>query len=253
MQDRHVDDLVDAYALGALEPGEVDLVERHIAHCEGCLELLKEAQASARELLYGGIAPIAPPPALRARVLDAITKLQAEPAHNERVTQVAQDNVITASPQPAPASTSGGLPRWLRGLFGGPEPTGSHDADALLRELLEDPECIIVSIAGTENAPGASGRLIGTPGTRRGVLLTTGLPPVATDRAYQVWFLRGGKPQPNALFRVGRGGHGASIVQTKDPMSTFEVVAITPEPASGSPGPTGPIVLAGELTSARRP
>lgn len=250
MQDRHVDDLVDAYALGALELDEVDLVERHTAHCAGCAERLREAQAIARELLYGGVTPVAPSPDVRARVLASITE-EAHAAHlaSPALADDREANAPPLAPQAAAPPPGNPLTRWLRSVFG---TTAPDAADILLREFLADPECVIVPIAPTEHAPGASGRLVGTPRAHQAIVLTAGLPPTPSDRAYQVWFLRGGTPQPNALFRVGRSGRGTSVVNVEQPLSTFEVIAITPEPASGSPGPTGPIVLAGEVASAHR-
>ena len=44
-QDAHVDNLIDAYALGALEPDEVALVERHLPTCDACQALLDAIKA----------------------------------------------------------------------------------------------------------------------------------------------------------------------------------------------------------------
>jgi anti-sigma-K factor RskA len=82
------------------------------------------------------------------------------------------------------------------------------------------------------------------------VLLANGLSAPGAGRAYQVWLLRDGRPVPNALFDVDRRGRGVSIVRVGGQLRGFDTVAVTPEPASGSPGPTGPIVLAGALRSA---
>ena len=173
----------------------------------------------------------------------------------------AQPRLDIQGPTPAPthqhapdAGASNPLTRLVRGLLGaaGVEPTGatqSGQADALLRELLADPDCVIWPVGGTDDAPHASGRLIGSRARRRAVLFTSGLRKPGANREYQVWFLTGGKPQPNTLFTVDRAGHSLSVVRAAAPLSNFDTVAVTPEPAGGSPGPTGPIVLVGQLAS----
>jgi anti-sigma-K factor RskA len=88
---------------------------------------------------------------------------------------------------------------------------------------------------------------VGVPDGRDAVLVASGLHALPPDRAYQVWFLRGGQPTPNAVFSVTHAGHGRRLVHAPGRLRDFDVVAVTPEPASGSPAPTGPIVLAGEL------
>ena len=44
MSDEHVDDLIDLYALGALEPGEQSVVDSHLETCMHCHSLLAERQ-----------------------------------------------------------------------------------------------------------------------------------------------------------------------------------------------------------------
>ena len=143
--------------------------------------------------------------------------------------------------------------RLLRSLFGGEEPDiadiqGSA-ADTLLRELLLDPAVTIRPIAATDAASHAAARFIGAPTSHVGIVLARDLRPLDAAHAYQVWLLRGDQPQPNNLFAVDRAGRGIGIVRAGEAVLDFDVLAITPEPASGSPSPTGAIVLAGTLTA----
>src|SRR5215471_4583090 len=43
----HIDDLAQAYALGALEPGECEQIEAHIVECTACPPSIERAQAVA--------------------------------------------------------------------------------------------------------------------------------------------------------------------------------------------------------------
>jgi anti-sigma-K factor RskA len=233
--DSHVDDVIDAYALGALELAEVDAVERHLETCPRCRALVARARALSDAFLLA-VPQIAPPPGLRERLM---RRIAAEAA-----------STATSEPTPAPPATNP-VARFLRTLLGGEAAEGGEgerqDAGGLLRDLLADPECVILPVSSTGEAPGASARFVGSPRRREGVLVAGGLRPSAAGRAYQVWFLHGGQPQPNTLFRADHSGHGAGVFRVDRPVFDFDTIAVTPEPEGGSPTPTGPIVLAGAL------
>ncbi|HST89312.1 MAG TPA: anti-sigma factor [Ktedonobacterales bacterium] len=233
-RDSHVDDLIDAYALGALEPDEVDAVERHLETCPRCRVLVARARALADAFLLA-VPRIAPSPDLRDRLM---RRIAAEAAGSAA-------SMDTSRPTSAPTTTANPVARFLRSLLGGEGET--HDAGGLLRDLLADPECVILPVPGTDEAPGASARFVGSPHRSEGVLVAGGLRPSGAGRAYQVWFLHGGQPQPNTVFRADHSGHGAGVFRLDRPVFDFDTVAVTPEPEGGSPAPTGPIVLAGAL------
>ncbi|HUY79784.1 MAG TPA: anti-sigma factor [Ktedonobacterales bacterium] len=256
----HVTNLIDAYALGALEPDEVDMVESHLEGCEECRAYARRAYATANQLLLYLAAPTdTPPPSLRERTLARVRAAAEADAQrldapsNPRLDFQGSPTPPAAQPTPD-AGAANPLARLLRSLLGAAGVEGaptpqSGQADALLRELLTDPDVVIWPVGGTDDAPHASGRLIGSRARRRAVLLTSGLRQPGANREYQVWFLAGGKPQPNTLFTIDRAGHSLSVVRAAAPLSNFDTVAVTPEPAGGSPGPTGPIVLVGQLAS----
>lgn len=250
MIEQHADNLIDAYALGALEPDEVAWVETHLEGCPRCQELARAARGLAATLLFD-VPLVEPPAALRQRVLARVHQeaRQSHPQAGATVDESATDGSPDGmAPDVTDGRRRGGLHRLLRGLLG-EEPGATTDAAAArLAELLSAPDCRVWTVAGTADAPGANARLVGVPDERDAVLVASGLQPLPPDRAYQVWFLRGGQPTPNAVFHVARGGHGRQVVHAPGHLSDFEVVAVTPEPASGSPAPTGPIVLAGEIS-----
>jgi anti-sigma factor RsiW len=251
MQEPHVTDLIPAYILGALEPDEVDIVERHLEQCAACSAELRMQRRVAEELL---VAPAqrGAPPAVRERLLEQIRALKAESA-----AQTAQTASLAAAaeaeptpPHAAPRSSSRIARAWQVAFGRAGESSGDDETDQALRDLMLDPESIVIAVSGTPDAPAASARLIASPQRDTAVLLASGLRAPGAGRAYQIWFLRGGQPVPNALFAVDRRGRGLSLAPLGAPLGSFDTVAVTPEPASGSPSPTGPIVLAGALRSA---
>lgn len=229
MIDQHVDDLIDAYVLGALEPDELAQVETHLSTCVRCRELAAVAHAATQQLFLG-MPLVSPSASLRQRVIDRV--------HAER---------LTAAVEEAPQIASRNLfQRFVRSLLG---KDITDEAATMALRFLADPNCIIWEVGGTEAAPQANARLVAVPDSREAVLVTSGLRTLDPDRTYQIWLLHDGKPRPNALFRVSRGGYGRQIVAAPTNFRDFEVVAVTPEPASGSAAPTGPIVLMGSLSA----
>lgn len=267
MVDRHVDDLVDAYALGALEPEEVDGVERHLDTCPSCRAMADAARETTERLLTS--APLVPPPpTLKLRVMDRIRaeRAQASVATEQHIApdeaperHVAPEHLQhDVAPEhlqhhvaPEHVAPAGRFRRAMSILFNQDQQDEAVAGD-VLRGLLSEPDCIIWPVAGTPDAPDASARLIGSPSRRDAVIVTSGLRQPGAGQAYQVWFLRDGKPVPNAMFTVDRTGRGSRVVVARDPLADYDTVAITPEPEEGSLAPTGPIVLAGALTAAAR-
>lgn len=234
MQDPHVTDLIPAYALGALEPDEVDAVERHLAHCAVCSADVRAYGDIGSALLLAVPAHDAPP-ALRDRLMGRIATLSAEGAR--------------AAPQRDAQRSRNPIARALRAAFGPIDDFGV-EADFALRNLLLDPGSVVYAVNGAEESATASARLVANPSRGQAIFLANGLKAPGAGKKYQIWFLRDGKPVPNALFDVDRRGRGVSLVHVGATVGAFDTVAVTPEPASGSISPTGPIVLAGALRSA---
>jgi anti-sigma-K factor RskA len=69
-----------------------------------------------------------------------------------------------------------------------------------------------------------------------------GLPPVASGRTYQAWFLAKGTPVSAGLMSVGSDGF--AVLGGLSPAPATDTIALTVETAGGAPRPTGqPIVL----------
>ncbi len=235
MQEPHVMDLIPAYALGALEPDEVDTVERHLGGCPDCSAEAHLAARLSEELLLAPVsgATHGAPPEVRERLLAQLRALQANPTDTQPAAPAPYEHPVNP------------VTRLLRAAFG--QPASDDETDRELRNLMLDPDCIVIQVAGTAEAPGAAARLVASPQLDAAVLLASGLRAPGAGPAYQVWLLRDGAPAPNALFGVDRRGRGASVVRLGGALRRWDMVAVTPEPASGSPSPTGPIVLAGAL------
>ena len=73
------------------------------------------------------------------------------------------------------------------------------------------------------------------------------LKPVPAGQAYQLWFIKDGKPVPSVTFKPEADGH-AKVEQVPVPEDgSVSAAAVTVEPESGSTQPTSPIVMVGSL------
>jgi anti-sigma-K factor RskA len=269
--EKHVEDQIDAYALGILEDEAAAEVERHLEHCNQCQRALRQAREVTSML---SLAPeqVAPPLHLKQRILSRIAQEEGQRRPETR-TSAAPERRTHAEPDestppdiaiqlPDAPSTRRGWKRWVDRMVSGrstapaavgpqgtsPTPTGEH-LETILR-LLHSPHAAMWELAGTPEAPRAHARLLGSPEERTAILLVQGLEPLPPGRDYQLWFLREGKPVGSAIFDVRQNGQGQLMVRAPRQLAHYDLAAITPEPAGGSPGPTGPIVIAGELKAA---
>ena len=79
------------------------------------------------------------------------------------------------------------------------------------------------------------------------ILRAEGFPPLAEGQAYQLWLLRGDTRTSGGLFTVDATGCGTYIFHPSQSLEDFDGMGITPEPATGSPGPTAPPVVRAQL------
>jgi anti-sigma-K factor RskA len=81
------------------------------------------------------------------------------------------------------------------------------------------------------------------------VLVLWNLPQLEAGETYQVWLLDAdGKRTSGGLFTpVDKQGYTTATIQSPVPIGEFDGLGVTVEPEGGSPGPTGPRVLAVDL------
>ena len=79
---------------------------------------------------------------------------------------------------------------------------------------------------------------------RQAELALAGLRPLPADRVYQLWFAQPGQPTlTGGAFRVDVAGRAVTPVTIPAALAQVTAVAVTEEPAPGSPGPTGAHLL----------
>jgi anti-sigma-K factor RskA len=257
--DTRLEQAAAAYALGALDGAERAEFEAHLAEgCASCAERLRETR-EALTLLPRALPEVAPPPALRTRVLDRIAAERPAPGapgplrperHRGRVVwwagwaglAAAAALLIVVNLELRAARQE------LRALEGrlATLQTELAQREETLR-FLSDPSVRYVSLGGLKPTPEASAWLLWNPATRQGLLLARGLPAAPAGRAYELWALAGALPVPAGVFQVDAGGRGLLRLPPLPADHAYDAFAVTLEPVPGVPKPTGPMHLHGKV------
>ena len=112
------------------------------------------------------------------------------------------------------------------------------------KELIAAPEARIMTLAGTEMATRARAKFVYDRDTGRAMLMADDLPPAPTGKAYQLWFIAEGKPpMPGQVFNTNASGHAEMSDQLPTEARGATTFAVTLEPSTGVPAPTGPMYL----------
>ena len=195
-------DLTAAYALDALDEREVDAYERHLAGCELCQAQLAELGESAAALAFGTVAP-APPPRLRATILDAAQH------DSPKVIPIARRRWVTRGLAVAAAAAA----------------------------------CAAVGIVvATTQSSGTRvvSALVVLRADRSATLRVTGLSPAPRGKTYEAWVIpAGGRAKAAGLF----SGEHTTTLRLRRNVPKGAVVAVTLERAGGARAPTSAPLL----------
>ena len=232
-------DSAAAYLLGALPDADADAFERHLAECPLCREEI-DALAPAVRALPSAVDPVAPPPALKARIM----------AEVEREASLLAAAGPEADRPPAPRRRRArgwlGLPRWAPAAVAAVLLLGVLIGVGVSQLGGSGERTVQAQILDKARAPDASVEIeVGSDGA---TLVARGLPAPPSGRVYQIWLKRPGHaPEPtSALFTPRRDGTATATVP-----GSLEGVAqmlVTDEPAGGSRQPTTSPLLSASMS-----
>ena len=249
----------DVYALGALDSTELAQFEAHLATgCATCAERIRETR-EALTLLPRSLPTVAPPPALRARVLASIAAerpaagapvaLQAERRRGRGLWWAGWAGLAAAAALLLVVNTQ--LSKTRQEVRTLEDRLATLQTELAQREetlrFLSDPNVRYVSLAGLKPTPEASAWLLWNATTRQGLLLARGLPAPPAGHAYELWALAGARPVPAGVFGVDPSGRALLRLPQLPADQSFDAFAVTLEPAGGVPAPTGPMHLHGKV------
>jgi anti-sigma-K factor RskA len=225
---RECGDDVAAYALGALDPAEVEDFRRHLASCSVCRDELTVFQQVV-DVLPMSVQSQHAPPGLRRRVLRAVEsepKLEAT-ARTERRAGPWLSRLLV----PRPALAFGAALAIAVIVFAGVKLNSSSTPTRVIQAQVTGPGTAELQLSGGHAE-----------------LVVHHFSPPPAGQIYEVWLKRGSQaPAPTtALFSVTAKGDGD--VDVPGNLRGVSQMMVTPEPAGGSPVPTHPAVILAHLT-----
>jgi anti-sigma factor RsiW len=220
-RERLADDL-SAYALGALEPGEVERLELHLRGCPECRERVDWLRPAV-DLLPTSVPQLSPPDSLRESVMAAVRAEAApsRPASEPRPSW--WDGLRSIMARPATGMAVAIL--LVAGIATGYLVRGSADRvpeDFVGVEPL-GPQAAQVSATLERHGDSAT-------------LHVSELPDLRRDEVYEVWVQRGGVMEPASTFVLGLDGTAEAAVP--GPLGGAQAILVTAEPRPGSRQPT---------------
>ena len=221
---------VAAYALGALDPAEVEAFRRHLDSCVVCRDELATFQQVV-DLLPMSAAEVRAPKALRRRVLREVEQESRAQVAREPRRRARFLGARLALPRPALAL--GAAVAAVAVVIGGIElgSTGAARTQVYRAQVI-----------------GSTGSAEVRVSAGRAELVVHHLAPPPAGQIYEVWLARPHHaPQPtSALFSVTASGAGD--VDVPGSLHGVTLVMVTPEPAGGSQVPTHPAVIRAQLS-----
>ncbi len=237
VEQNHILDQIPAYALGCLDESEALEAAEHLAVCASCRDELRTYQNLA-DLLPFGLAQTEPPIQVKQRLIGKISApLLSTPA--------------AAAPtwfQRLIAALKRSTPAW--GLASLVVVALLAVSNLSLRQQfnqLSQVEMPVFALRGSDYAPGAVGTIVVSRDGEHGALVVDGLGTLNPGQQYQLWLIRKGVRTSGGVFSVDIHGYATLYVESPQPLASYDSLGITIEPAGGSPGPTGPKVMGGEL------
>lgn len=246
MTDHQWTELVAPYALDALDAEERARFEAHLATCAACRGEV-QSHRDVAGLLAQSAPDATPPVALRERVLREARRVRpigARRAGRGPWLAVAASLLLALGIGYAYLQERATSGQASASLAAARDTIAARDS--LVKTLLS-PDAATADLAATGQAPSA--RLFWSPSRRRVVMAVFHLMPAPGGRTYQLWAISKGKPVSLGIFNTNPSGQ--LITQMSLPADlTFELTAVTEEPAGGSPQPTQTPFLVGKVSPA---
>jgi anti-sigma-K factor RskA len=236
-------ELLPAYALGALDAGEVEQVESHLPECAACRAELREIEAITNDLPLA-LAEVEPPASIRQQLIARVTVPQKEnmplqePSYWKQIGAAFRQHKAIAFSQLVLLALvlillASSLLLWqqVNELDSGAEP-GRLQA---------------IHLSSTGVFPAADGYLTVSGDGLSGAIILDQVPQLEEDQSYQLWLVKDGVRTSAALLSVDELGYGGGRVNAPESLFNYALAEVTIEAAEGSPQPTTDIILSAPL------
>lgn len=222
--------LTGAYALDAVTGIERERFERHLRECAVCAQEVEELREVAARLAVAADAQ--PEPELRTAVLAQVALTRQDRPGAAKPVVGRRWRARAAMAFAAAAAVAGAL---AGGVALGERTAGEGSIAQEQSQVQQAPDAVTVTGRGPTGAVAVA---VSRSLAKVSVSLD-GVPALDARHAYQVWLIGPRGPQSAGLLRPGAGP--GSLVSAF-PADT-DRIAVTTEPATGSPQPTTPGVI----------
>ena len=258
-----VRDLAPLFVVDALDTDEMAAVREHLADCPDAHEELLAFGEAATALLET-VEPVAPPPALRGRLLDA-AEADLHSGDHPASTATFPPGSIAPLTRVAPVDLAAERARrrsrlgWLVAVAAVIGVIALGAWNVALRQDLSAAQAYqqgvdqalalatqpgsVTAILASEDGSSSGLAVIGTDGTTR--ITVRGLAPTSGSQVYTAWAIEG-DAAPVAIGDLTVGSDGLATAAVTSPTSApGAVIALTLEPVPGATVAAGPLVVAG--------
>ena len=240
---QHIEELLPAFALDALEIDEKNQVEAHLQNCPACQRALVDYQAVSDGMM-AALPPAQPPARIRAQLLAKTAPKPQKENWRERwralLPRVLPITVLAAVLLLVIFNL--GLYRRTNQLLQTQEKMAQQNrAYQTAFALLTYPDSQVAVIDDGE----IYGTLVYDPDGQVAVLNVWGLDDLPQGQAYQVWLIEPDETRiSGGVFQSSdEVGYISFVIESPASIDSFTGIGVTIEPEGGSPGPTGPRVF----------
>ena len=267
MDCKEAEELLPSYALNTLSPEEAAQVDAHLDTCHWCGALLREHVQVASALAQAA-ERLEPPEKLKKSTMRAAEKLAAHHQSSGRrplpLARLVLGAVATIVVLLLAAVVSIGLR--MSDQIDDLQEENSALATQLLELAKEDeklvdmfveqrsvsyimaaPDKQVMSLQRDQRVPKAEGMLMISAQGGTGILMAKGLEPSSVDKAYYVWLRKNGQRVTVGQLYVDETGWGVITLWPDQPITLFQQVRVTEQPAQGTADPDRSPVLWGTI------
>jgi len=261
--------LYEEYALGVLEGEERAELEQHLARsCPKCTPGVAEARGFVSQLALAA-SSVEPPPELRTKIMDAIN------ASGEAVRATGRIEQKSLTPPRAMFPAWAWLAAAALALVTGYTIRQMSQQTDQLAKLRKEMKIASMQTQALQNQLEmdrmVSSVMLSTDSTQlkleptdknmpvvhaylhphMGVAITADqMPTMPSARTLQLWFVpKSGKPVSAAIFHPDTSGQITLVAPVTIPLKEMAALAVTDEPAGGSPQPTTPIAWIAKINN----
>ena len=271
----HVEELLSAYALDALEEDEAAQAEAHLEVCPGCRQVLAELQ-HATALLGQSVGPQPPPVSLLAQVMAALDQVSG-PAPAPAKAAAPSGSKIRLIRLALPLAASVAVALFAISLVVNLRVSNQVDRlerdnsalnDRLAQSSTEDsriqetltqvqvasylmaaPGTQTVSLHPMRGAIASQGVLLVSSDGNRAILMVTDMEQHGPASVYQVWLIRNGQLVGAGEVQVNSAGWGSAFLRPPESVFRFDRVGLTVDKEAGSIASSDEMVIGGEITT----